>query len=226
MSIKPSAEGSQSDMRTLPDGTFRMTHLTIRSILRNATPSPVRDYVGVPDWVDRERYDIVAKPPAGATPEQRAAMWRAMFADRMRLVGHVERQERDTLGLRLARSNRRLGPALTESTVDCAAPEWRDRCRGSAVTTGPTDLSMSFVSVTLDAFADAISYQARALVNNRTGLDGRYALTLSFARPGTTGSQYPAFETALREQLWLTLEKERSVVPVFVIEHMDRPSPN
>jgi uncharacterized protein (TIGR03435 family) len=105
VSIKPSAAGSQSDMRTLPDGTFRMTHLTIRSVLRNATPSPVRDYVGAPDWVNRERYDITAKPPAGSTPEQRAEMWRTMFADRMRLVGHVEREERETLGLWLTRSD-------------------------------------------------------------------------------------------------------------------------
>src|SRR5438132_1225618 len=83
-------------MRTLPDGTFTMTNQPLGALVNAASPTPVgpRDIVGMPDWMMRERYDVTVKPPAGLTREQlrtmMPAMWRAMFADRMKLVAHIE----------------------------------------------------------------------------------------------------------------------------------------
>ena len=97
-------------MRTLPDGTFMMMNQPLGTLVTTASPVPVtlRDIVGMPDWMMRERYDVTAKPPAGLTREQlRAmmpAMWRTMFADRMKLVAHVEQREKDAYALVLART--------------------------------------------------------------------------------------------------------------------------
>jgi len=57
------------------------------------TSVPARDIIGVPDWARVERYDIAAKGPAGASRDQQRAMWRAMLADRMKLVAHEEQRE-------------------------------------------------------------------------------------------------------------------------------------
>ena len=101
VSIKHVDELRQSGgMRTLPDGTAMMMNQPLFSLVGAASPVPVtpRDIVGIPDWMMRERYDVTAKPPAGLTREQlrtmMPVMWRAMFADRMKLVAHIEQRER------------------------------------------------------------------------------------------------------------------------------------
>lgn len=107
-------------IQTLPDGTMIMINQPIASLIRGAAPVPVREVIGAPDWVNTERYDVTTKPPAGSTAEQRREMPRRMFADRMKLVAHVEQRERDTFALVLARRDGKLGPNLKPSTLDCA----------------------------------------------------------------------------------------------------------
>ena len=122
VSIKRSApDATSGGIRRLPDGTLVMTNQPIRGIIMSASPVPTREVVGAPDWVNTERYDVTAKPPAGTTREQRAEMMRNMFAERMMLLGHVEQRERNTFALVVARSDGRLGPQLKPSTLDCTA---------------------------------------------------------------------------------------------------------
>ncbi len=242
VSIKPN-DGSQpgGGIRTLPDGTLMMTNQPIRSILARAAPVPVREVIGYPDWVERERYDVVARPPAGATAEQRAAMWQALFADRMKLRAHVEEREQDTYALVVASSDGRLGPDLMPSTLDCAprapgappppppdfsSPDaYRTRCGamfgGGSVVAG---------SLTMDSFVRSLSSMVGRLVNNRTRLEGGYTFTLRYAprdgAPSTDPADPPDISTALQEQLGLKLQPETSTVPVLVIDHIERPTEN
>jgi uncharacterized protein (TIGR03435 family) len=69
-------------------------------------------------------------------------------------------------------------------------------------------------------------------VFDRTGLEGAYDFTLHFAPPGlnanasTTPDDAPQFVTALQEQLGLKLVPEKMMVKIFVIDHIERPTPN
>jgi uncharacterized protein (TIGR03435 family) len=225
--------------RTLPDGTFIMTNQTIESIIRGAAPVPVREVIGAPDWVKYERYDVTTKPPAGATPEQRREMTRRMFADRMKLVAHVEERERETFALVLARSDGRLGPNLKPSTLDCSprpvdpkapltAPELDVRKSCGLMVSATSIVSGG---ITIDRLLPSIGGMAGGLVNNRTGLQGVYAVELTFSPGGLTpdekrGDEPPQFLTALQEQLGLRLQPEKTMVPVLVIDSIQRPSEN
>ena len=71
------------------------------------------------------------------------------------------------------------------------------------------------------------------LVTDRTGLEGPYGFTLTYARggglnaaPDATRDDAPNIFTALQEQLGLKLVPEKTIVPVFVIDHIERPSEN
>ncbi len=246
VSIKRNTLGTQSPagIRTLPDGTLVMTNQPIRSIITTASPVPVREVVGFPDWVMAERYDVTAKPPSGSTREQRSQMWRTLFAERMKLVAHVEEREQDTFALVLARSDGRLGPQLERSTLDCSprppgspppppqappsASEMRSRCGGMM---GPTSIVSG--GMMMANLAQSLGGLAGRLVNDRTGLEGFYAFTLNFSPPRLGAAPAPAaiddapeIFTALQEQLGLKLQPEKTMVPVFVIDHIERPSEN
>jgi uncharacterized protein (TIGR03435 family) len=79
--------------------------------------------VGLPDWARREYYDVkTTSSLTNATAEDRAAMIRAMLADRCKLVVHFEQREHDAYELVLARKDGKLGSGLTKSDTDCSQP--------------------------------------------------------------------------------------------------------
>jgi len=234
-------------MRTLPDGTFTMTGISIDSIVSNASPTETRDVDGLPAWAKSDPYDLTAKPPPNSTREQIREMWRAMFADRMKLVAHVEEREQSTFALVIDRSDGRLGPNLKPSTLDCAprgpgtsrpplppprptSPnDYKNTCgglyAGGLIVTGWT---------TMARFVRSLGGLAGGEVVDRTGLTGAYAVELRFAEPRSGAApdaigapdDAPEFLTALREQLGLKLVPQRSKVPVLVIDHVERPTEN
>jgi uncharacterized protein (TIGR03435 family) len=250
VSIKRVAELRQGSIsRTLPDGTFRMTNGELGPLINLASPVPLsfRDVVGMPDWMMRERYDVTAKPPSGLTVEelraQTPAMWRAMFADRMKLVAHVEQRERDVYLLQLARRDGKLGPGLKASPLDCTPhpvvsepppqtfPSLQERQNRCGLSMSP-GLVVSG-GVTMDRFVPSLRGFAGGDVENHTGLAGQYALTLRFsparqlgAENGPTVDDAPGFFTALQEQLGLKLVHSKNMMPVFVIDHVEKPTPD
>jgi uncharacterized protein (TIGR03435 family) len=97
--------------------------------------------------------------------------------------------------------------------------------------------------VTLDALATQLTEQLHQIVQNKTGLNGNYDFTLEWTPesdhdgipPMTSGeaggavvadSSVLSIITALQEQLGLKLESKKSAIPVFVVDHLERPSEN
>ena len=90
-------------------------------------------------------------------------------------------------------------------------------------------------SVTMDQFARSLGGLAGGQTENRTGLTGSYAVTLNFSQqrgagaspnPTATVDDAPDIFTAVQEQLGLKLQREKKMMPVFVIDHIEKPSEN
>jgi uncharacterized protein (TIGR03435 family) len=237
VSIKRSPpDATGNSIQNLPDGTFVLRNGTIRSILLGASPIAVREIEGYPAWVDRERYDITAKPPAGATRQQRAEMMRRMFGERMKLKGHIEERERNVFALVLARGDGSLGPQLKPSTLDCLAPvpprtapdppaPPDTRCGGSFGAGSIVSGGIRIVDV-LPFFSNL----AGRPVIDRTGLTGFFALTLRWAprasNPDAPVDDTPDFFTAIQEQLGLKVQPDTMKMPIFIVDSIERPSEN
>ena len=71
--------------------------------------------VGLPDWADRERFDVVAKASYDASTADMRAMVRALLADRFQLRTHVEHREQSIYSMVIANKDGRLEPAASEN---------------------------------------------------------------------------------------------------------------
>jgi uncharacterized protein (TIGR03435 family) len=98
-----------------------------------------------------------------------------------------------------------------------------DTGRGGGGTRGASMMSRG---ITMSAFAGMISRTVGRMVFDRTGLQGRYDLSLRFRLPGQIADDAdapPEIFTALQEQLGLKLEATRGPVDVLVIDTATRP---
>ena len=81
-----SSGAAEARARRIP-GRVNWAGATLRDLIMDAY-GVKRYQVTGPDWIDPERYDVVAKVPAGATKEQVRVMWQNLLADRFGLVFH------------------------------------------------------------------------------------------------------------------------------------------
>lgn len=228
-----------SSLRTRPDGGFVMTNSSLRSIINAASPEAVRDIQGLPRWVDTVRYDIDARPPDGSTRAQSREMMRNLLIDYFKVAGHVEQQERNTFALVLARRDGKLGPGLGPPSPECAHPVTPDtprspeEMRRCGAWMGPNSIEMGAAAMT--SLADILGRFAGSFGTDRTGLTGLWSVKLRYSRPALAGAPSPApnspaaddapeLFTAIQEQLGLKLQPEKTKVPIFVIDHIERPT--
>jgi uncharacterized protein (TIGR03435 family) len=185
--------------------------------------------------LDRDRYDLDTKLPAGATKADFHAMLRTLLAERFRLKAHTDSKEFPGFELVVAKGGSKLGkqPAQTMEGF----PPMPANAPGLS-----TNFSMSggYMLVRTRAQQQTMKTLATALrrmiagspdefVVDRTGIDGKFDFTLEFARdvPGRQeGAPEPATAptvfTALQQQLGLQLVSKKVVMPMVVVESVER----
>jgi uncharacterized protein (TIGR03435 family) len=235
--------GQLSSIRGQPGGRITVTNHSLRSIIRQINRLQGDQIVGGPDWVDKDRWDIVAKGEGDPAFEQLVAMMQTLLADRFKLVTHRETRDMPVYALVLARSDGRLGPQLQTSTVDCAAIAAAARTQGGTAPPPPgagprcgTNMSfgrMRTSAVPMTDIARNFSIAAGRTVVDRTGLTGIFDLDVTWKPDVPAGSAGPAGNistddapslfTALQEQLGLKLDAQRGPVEVLVIDSAERP---
>jgi bla regulator protein BlaR1 len=230
-------------------GQFSVINSTLREIISFGYPvqtAPAQVF-GLPEWAESEHYDVLATLKGTPTADALQQMWRAFLSDRLKLQAHYETRERASYDLVFARDDRRLGPQLQPSTVDCTTPpaavagsanqlEGRirmlmQRCALGMIPSGQS-LGLYSGGTSVAALARALTVHARRPITDRTGLTGNYAISLQFAidaappQPDSAIDDAPRLFTALREQLGLKLEPSTMQGQVLVIDQIERPSEN
>ena len=222
-----------------PDGSVRYTGFRLRTLIAMAYRSEglqrFDQIIGGPSWIGVDRFDIVAK--AGDQPDPKAAptrvpeRLRTLLRDRFRLRAHTDTRSMPAFALVAAGRDRKPGPQLRESTVDCptagapATDAEPDRWCGIRVI-GGVIVGRGAPAGQLAGYLSGIPAVDRH-VTDRTGLTGRNDYRLEYSpavlEPGGTG---PSLFTALNEQLGLALQAERVPLPVLVIDSVEKPTPD
>ena len=91
---------------------------------------------------------------------------------------------------------------------------------------GQGSLSLNAKAASMALLASFVGNRLGRVVVDKTGLTGAYDFTLQWAPDQATDSALPPLVTALKEQLGLRLESQKSPVQVFVIDRLERPVDN
>src|SRR5687768_10111775 len=118
-SVKPLGSSGNSTWNLLPSGRFVATNSQLRMLIFNAYGVTPDRLLGGPDWIDRDRFDILASAPAGTSESTMLTMLQTLLADRFKLVLRREAREMAVYSLLIARSDGRIDKALLP--VDCKA---------------------------------------------------------------------------------------------------------
>lgn len=99
-------------------GRVTYTFSTIPDLMVEAYSVKRYQISGGPNWLDSERFDILAKVPDGASEEKVKIMLQNLLADRFKLTLHRESKEMPMYALVVAAK----GPKLKDSTVTDTPP--------------------------------------------------------------------------------------------------------
>jgi len=199
--------------------TVRMQDVSVQTCIKWAYGVQDGQIAG-PDWMDSERFDIVAKADAPATEDQMKLMMQALLADRFKLEFHHESRELKAFVLTVAKGGAKVRPA--------AAPDAKPFRQNSA--NGTVAKSM-----TIREFGDFISGPLQKPVVDETGLNGKYDFTLDFTpflpdpAHNMDASRMDAtslIKTALEGDLGIKMEIRKTQVDVMVVDHVEKPSAN
>ena len=243
VSIKRSVPDAQtgSSIGIQPGGRFVMVNGRIAGLIGTAYPTDVSEYIGAPEWINVDRYDVTAAAPPGTSRADIEPMMRALLAERFNFKGHYETREQPVYELVLARPSEPLLPTLRKVDVDCEArraagvrgeklPELPRLSNGqtpcSMSMNGSDFLKITSGGMTMASFGRSIQSLAGRVIVDKTGLEGRYEFTLSFTQNPGPNSEHVDVFTALREQVGLELRAARGPVRMLVIDHIDRPTEN
>ncbi len=246
-SIKPNTSGDRraSLQMNVPD-SFVATNQTLQSLVSLMYQVPAFRITGAPSWFATDRFDVAAKADRRLTFDEKRAMVRSLLEHRFKLSSHRETHEQRTYVLTFSRGDHRLGPNLKRSRYDCdAINAARQRGDSSAIPAPPPGepppcgafggRQFRARGVKMASFALTPGTMMRETVVDETGLDGYWDFDATLNFTGFSGpavgapspaSDTPSIFTTLQEELGLKLEPRRGPVETFVIDHVERPTPD
>jgi uncharacterized protein (TIGR03435 family) len=237
---------------------FSTVSVTLKTLLKiayarpGATPNTAlnlldQELVGGPEWLNADKFDIVATTPTDTQPTpptRQRQMLQRLLAERFKLAAHWETRESPAFALVRVRPDGPLASGLTPVSAEdcekvkptaagafvpgdlrCDAIIFDGQLAGGIIGLGARGAPMERLAQTLVSLR-AVSGVDR-MVLNRTGLEGNYAFALKFAVPRAADDlEHPTLFTALQEQLGLKLEPIRAPMSVLVIDRSEKPEPN
>jgi uncharacterized protein (TIGR03435 family) len=213
--------------------SFRTVNLSTKDLLQYAFDMPTSQILGGPAWLDSTLFDIDAKSDAAADTRlhslplpdarnEKHLMVQVLLADRFHLKVHFETRHLPIYSLVVA--NPKLGPKFQPSAV-----------AGTTLDTSRNRLHIAGSDNTLALLARELAHVTGRVVENRTGITGRFDLKLRWTpddapTPLINGAPDPNpppnLFSAIQEQLGLKLEPGKGPVQVLVIDHIEMPSEN
>lgn len=179
-----------------------------------------------PDWLETNKYDIVAKVPPDTTWERFWQMLQSLLAERFSLAFHHEAREFSAFALVVDKRGPKLKETEPRSNEELVTWAYRpvprvQMARGGARITGNRQ--------PIAGLADMLEREVDRPVVDRTGLTGSYNSVLEFESREREPAQslLPNIFSALPKQLGVRLQPIKARLDVLVIDRVEKaPTPN
>ena len=229
VTVKPSDPNTPGKLFTIRGRHVMTINTTVSDLITFAYSIQTKQLVNGPAWLD-EKYDIDGVPDVEGRPniQQMRLLIRDAMVQRFGLEFHTEQRELAVYALMVAKA----GPKMTVTTDAPSAP-------GNFLFG-----KLGQLHVTNSTMKDFCRGMQEAVMDkpvvDQTGLTDRYDFNLNWtpdqsqfaamgARvppPSDDPNAPPSLYTALQEQLGLKLETTKAMVDTFVIDQIEKPSPN
>ena len=223
---------------------YILRQATLLDLMGNAYAVGRDHILGGPLWLEADRFDVIARAPAGTSKEKVAQMLQALLADRFKLLVHTETREMPAYVLSLGKGAAKLKPGDAAGLVageqdrshpDAAAQSGcgiRSSAQGPAQVAPGAPLPEAVLfchNVSMQQFAETLhdffGQLLGADVVDSTGLKGAWNLEMRMTfSPDLSGA---AVLEAVRSQLGLKLDAAKTPQPVVIVDSVERkPTPN
>ncbi|MGD0871116.1 MAG: TIGR03435 family protein [Bryobacteraceae bacterium] len=194
--------GQQRIGVTIDAARVDMTGLTLADLIRAAYK--VKSYqISGPEWIDTQRYDIVAKLPEGAPRSQIPEMLQSLLVERFRLTLHRSTKEEPAYALAVAKGGPKLKASPPDPSArggDAAPDSGSGTLRYNAAadskgvvttsgpsgnvkqTTGPNGMHLDIQKMTMPVLAEYLARFTERPVVDTTELKGNYDFVLDLSR--------------------------------------------
>ena len=230
-SVKPStpATGELGGVHTYPGGRVAFRGCTLQYLIEQAFDLQPFQVSGGPGWMQAERYDIDAKPPASSTSgksmpantktppnEEQRQMLQSLLVERFGLKYHRETREGPVY--LLLKGNK--ASKLVDSKDKNAYP-WAGGIRGGMITGD----GLAGINESMQDLAKRLSPYLGRPVLDRTGISGSFDFRSEYSSDDVRPDVI-AMILASVQDLGLKLAASKGPVDALVIEHAERPSAN
>ncbi len=193
-------------------GRYEIHRATMLDLIRTAYNVEAGSVFGGPNWLALDRFEVIAKPPAGTTTAMGNLMLQSLLADRFKLVVRKDMRPMPAWVLSKGANNPKLKPADSTGETGCHIVDKNER--------------VSCRNITMDTFVARLraGFLTTLPVLNFTGIAGPWDFDLHYT---VVGGQFGISENnpiinAVDKELGLKLELQNTPQPVLVVESVNR----
>jgi uncharacterized protein (TIGR03435 family) len=215
---EPPGEHAGMVQFTSPGGRFRAAAASLNSLMEWAYGIQPFQHSGGPNWMDNDRYDIIAKAGSNATDDEMKQMTQTLLAERFHLKFHTDQKTLPVYVISLGKNAPSLfppkeGEAHSLQVIPKSSPEQKVLTYHVVAT-----------RFSLKQLTDVFARQLGSVIQNETGMNGDYDFTLDLtpddAHPNALDPSI--LMAAMREELGLTLKTSKAPVDIFVIDNIEK----
>ncbi len=219
--VHPSAPNSIMEMRVRSGhGRYELRNATLVDLIRTAWKVDADNVTGGPDWLDTDRFDVIATVPENSTPENLQSMLKGLLKDHFRLLVHGDTKNRSAYAITVGKKSA-MEPASGSEESGCVAQA------AKPVTFVCRSMTMAAFAKTLPRIRETSGYLFNYPVLDRTGLQGAWNFSFHWSPrrallPTPLRAETITIFDAFEKQLGLKLNMIQVPIPVVVVDSANK----
>jgi uncharacterized protein (TIGR03435 family) len=212
---------------------YEVRYATMVDLIKTSWDIDGERVLGGPNWLENDTFDVIARVPAGTTPDTARLMLQTLLVDRFKLATHKDSKPVPAYALKSLKQPK-LKQAEGGGGTGCKFTPPDPPAPGGGPPPGPPLFSWACRNMTMAAFADALpksifmapQYLNERVVVDETELKGSWDFDLKLTPRGIIGPNGPLAGSITLfdaiDKLGLKLEPVQVPLPVIVVDSVNQ----